>query len=692
MPSPPYAEKIAHSNQLHGIIWSDDYAWLRDDNWQQVIKDPSLLNPKIRRYLEAENAYSEIALSSSQHLQNDLFAELKGRIAGNDQSVPKTDGEYAYYTRYLSDQEHPVFCRHHIKSAAAEEILLDANAAARGFEYFNLSGCQHSPDHRYLAYCLDTCGGENFSLYIRDLTNKTDLPYCIDNVQVGSIAWSNDSQHLAYIKLNTDYRPELVYLHTLQTKPDNDKLLYQEKDPGFFLNLYTTRSQRFIVIQAHAHNTSELHLLNRNDLAKPATLIQKREPDLEYFLEERNNELWILTNADGNEDYKLCKTDLNHPQRQHWQDVVIPAAGVLLKDFWISKEFMVRLEIEKALPRLVIMPINGEEHSICFDESAYELAIISTYEYDNPLLRFTYTSMTTPKCTYDYHCQQRTRKLLKQDEIPSGHKTKDYITERLYAPADDGQNIPMTLLYKKADLDKFPLPLLLYGYGSYGHSLPAGFSPNRLSLVDRGFIYAIAHVRGGMENGYAWYKNGKAAHKKNTFKDFIRVAEHLIQKKYTQQGKIAIHGGSAGGMLIGAVLNQAPDLFKVAVANVPFVDVLNTMCDAGLPLTPPEWNEWGNPIQSKTSFDYIHAYSPYDNVTAQQYPHLLVTAGISDPRVTYWEPAKWVAKLRATKMDDNLLLLKTNMSAGHSGAAGRFSYLHEIAMMYAFILKSFAIK
>ena len=687
MPTPPRADKKPTPLQRHGISWTDDYAWLRDPNWQAVIKDPSLLKADIREYLEAENRYTEAVMEPTKKLQNHLFAELKGRIAEDDRSVPEHDGEYAYYTRYFSGKQHPVFCRYPIRAPQQEEVLFDGNLEVRGFDFFKVGDCEHSPDHRYFAYGVDTHGGEAYTLRIRDLQTGQDLSEEILNVYGGELVWTADSRGLVYVKINTDYRPDRVYLHHLHTVPEKDQLLYQENDSGFFLNVDITRSRRFIIINAHDHTTSEVRLLDATAPKSSPLLVQPREPNLEYTVEERNGELWILTNADNCENYKLCKTSLEQPQRAHWQDVAIPSPGVLFTEIMVAQDFIARLEIKQALPQLIIMSPDGTEHTLSFPESAYALDIELTYEYDSPLLRFIYSSMTTPCSTYDYDTRDRTRTLLKQDIVPSGHDPNNYCTERLYAATKDGEKIPITLLYKQSDTPT--KPLLLYGYGAYGHSVPAQFSPHRFSLVDRGFIYAVAHIRGGMENGHAWYRTGKHQHKNNTFADFITAADYLIENHYTCRGNIAIHGGSAGGMLIGAVLNQEPELFKAAIANVPFVDVLNTMCDDTLPLTPPEWNEWGNPIQSAEDFNLIRSYSPYDNVKAQAYPNILVTAGVSDPRVTYWESAKWVAKLRAMKKDQHRLLLKTNMSAGHAGAAGRFDYLLELALMYAFILDVF---
>ena len=697
---PPVAKKIPRVTMLHNVERRDDYAWLRDDNWQAVLRDPAQLAQEIRAYLEAENAYADTVTAPMQALKDRLFREMRARISDDDMSVPDADGEFAYFTRQAGAAQYPVLCRCPSQYARfspdaalkGEAVLLDANAEARGHDYFCVGDCAHSPDHRCLAYCADVTGSEFYTLFIRDLVTGQCLNERIEHVQP-DLVWSNDSNALVYVVQDDEHRPEYVAVHRLGTPVADDRIIYRERDPGFFVTLDKTRLNRLIVIDAHDHVTSEVHLLDADEAAGELRLVAARETGVEYAVEERADELLIVTNADDAEDYKLVTAPLASPARASWRDLVVPVDGVLLEDVLVARNFVVRAEREQGLPRLVVAALNERnhitaEHTIAFDESAYELDLVDTLDGDSDVLRFAYTSMTTPVRVFDYDMRRRERILLKARRVP-GHDPSRYVTQRLNATAADGERVPLSLLYAKDTRPDAGAPLLLYGYGAYGTSIPAAFSPNRLSLVDRGFIYAIAHIRGGMEKGYRWYRGGKLADKPNTFSDFIAAAEHLIRERFTQAGRIAIHGGSAGGMLIGAVLNQRPELFDAAVADVPFVDVLNTMCDDKLPLTPPEWPEWGNPLKDAAAYRSIAAYSPYDNVAAQAYPPLLVTAGVSDPRVTYWEPAKWVAKLRTMKTDAHPLLLKTNLTAGHGGASGRFDHLQEIALAYAFILTSF---
>jgi oligopeptidase B len=470
-------------------------------------------------------------------------------------------------------------------------------------------------------------------------------------------------------------------------------MVYEELDPGFFVSLDITESNKYILISAHDHVTSEIHTIDAHKPKESACCFSKRQTGIEYEISEHNGIFYIVTNKDGVEDYKIMQSTLEESDQSYWQDAHIPPKDVLLRGIYVFKDYLIRSERIQGLPRITVVRLSksgfSDEHSIEFDEEAYELNIIPGYEFDTDTLRLSYTSMTTPTKIFDYQMTTRQRELKKQQEIPSGHHADAYTTRRLFAKTTDDENIPISLLYKNTTPLDGSAPMLLYAYGSYGSSMPASFSTNRFSLVDRGFIFAIAHVRGGMEKGYAWYKNGKLENKINTFNDYIACAHYLIKENYTRTGNIVVHGGSAGGMLVGAAINMQPNLFKAAVADVPFVDVLNTMSDANLPLTPPEWPEWGNPIENKADFENISSYSPYENVSRQAYPHMLVTAGLTDPRVTYWEPAKWVAKLRAMKTNNNILVLKMNMGAGHGGASGRFDYLKEVALMYGFILDVF---
>ncbi len=686
----PVAEKKPGTFTLHGRQHSDDYAWLKDPNWQKVMKDPVQLSAEIRQHLEAENRYLDAELADTAQLQKDLFAELRARIKEDDSTVPARDGEYYYFLRYEENQQYPVCCRHHRDHPEREEVLLDGNEAAKKSSYFHIGGAEHSPDHRYFAYTIDVKGSEFYTLYIRDLDSGDVLSDCIENVQ-SDFVWAQDSRTLFYTTLDENHRPDKVFRHVLGEK--QDVIVYRETDPGFFVALGVTESRNFILISTHDHVTSEVYTIDAHQPDQPARLFAQRETDVEYGISDHGGYFYIVTNKDGVEDYKIMRTTLHNTTKENWQDFYVPPAGTLLRGILLFEDYLVRSERIDGLPRIVIVELGedapGNEHSVEFTEEAFELNLMPGYEFDTDTLRFFYTSMTTPTQVFDYHIPSRRRTLKKQLEVPSGHNENEFVTRRLFATAEDGEAVPISLLYKKSTPLDGSAPLLLHAYGSYGSSMPASFSTNRLSLVNRGFIYAIAHVRGGMEKGYAWYRNGKLKNKTNTFKDCIACAEYLIEQNYTRAGRLAVHGGSAGGMLVGAVINMRPDLFNAAIADVPFVDVLNTMMDETLPLTPPEWSEWGNPITNEEDYLAIREYSPYDNVTRQAYPNVLATAGLADPRVTYWEPTKWVAKLRDQKTDHNLVVLKMNMEAGHGGVSGRFDYLKEVALMYAFLLKVF---
>ncbi|MDP6603860.1 MAG: S9 family peptidase [Rhodospirillales bacterium] len=685
---PPVAPRRPAKSVRHGDTQIDDYAWLRDDNWEAVMRDPGVLTPGIRAYLEAENAYAEAALAPDAELRGTLVQEMRARIKEDDSTVPATDGAFAYYTRYDSGGQHPVFCRHPIRGGG-EEILLDANEEAKGHAFYRLATCIHSPDHRLLAYTVDLNGSEYYEVHFRDLETGTELADRMTRAQ-GDIVWAGDSRTVFYTVHDDHHRPSRVFRHAIGDDPDDDVLVYEESDPGFFVGIDKTESRAFVLIVAHDNTTTEVRILDADAPSAEARLIALREPGIEYDVADVEDRFLIRTNADGAEDFKIVEAPIASPTPDAWTDVVPHRLGSLIRAQLAFADHLVRLERIDGRPRIVVRRLaTAEEHEIAFDEDAFELGIVPGYEFATTTLRFIYTSPTTPRRTYDYDMETRGRTLRKEDVIPSGHDPDAYCAERIFAISHDGERVPVSILRSRDAVVDGESPLLLYGYGSYGFATPASFSANRFSLVDRGFIYAIAHVRGGMERGYRWYREGKLAKKTNTFLDFIAAAEALIEAGYARAGNIAAHGGSAGGMLVGAVANMRPDLFRAIVAEVPFVDVLNTMCDAALPLTPPEWGEWGNPITDADAYRTILAYSPYENVCAQAYPSILALAGISDPRVTYWEPAKWVAKLRAIKTDDNLVVLRTNMTAGHAGASGRFDRLEEVALVYAFLLTAF---
>ena len=684
---PPCAEKRPVVTTVHGVDLVDDYAWIRADNWQDVLRDPDLLDAGIRAHLDAENAFCDAYMADTVPLQAALVAEMRARILEDDSSVPLPDGPYAYASRYLTGAQHPRLVRT-LRDGGPEELLLDADELARDKSYFSLGGATHSPDHKLLAYSVDDTGSEFHVIRIRDLDADTDLPDEIPNTS-GGVAWAADSKSFFYTFINDNHRTEKVLRHVIGTPASEDTVVYVEEDSGFFCGVDKTQSGRFIVIDSHDHQTSEVRLIDATAPDSPPRLVTARETEVEYSIEDDGDDrVYILTNADGAEDFKIVNAPLKNPGRDNWVDVVAHEPGRLILSMSIFQGRMVRLERVGGLPRIVISELSsGHEHAIAFPEEAYSLGLSGSFEFDTNVVRFTYSSPTTPAQVYDYDMATGERFLRKTQEVPSGHEPSDYVTRRIMAPAADGESVPVTLLYRADTPLDGSAPCLLYGYGAYGIAIPASFSTRILSLVDRGFVYAIAHIRGGNEKGHRWYLAGKRENKPNTFKDFIAAAHHLVAEGFTSEGRIVAHGGSAGGMLMGAVANMAPSLWGAVLAAVPFVDVLNTMLDDTLPLTPPEWPEWGNPLDNIADFQLIASYSPYENLMTQDYPPMFVLAGLTDPRVTYWEPAKWIARLRALKTDDNPQVMHINMDAGHGGASGRFDELKETALEYAFALK-----
>ncbi|HWB47430.1 MAG TPA: S9 family peptidase [Hyphomicrobiaceae bacterium] len=683
---PPIAPRHPKIITRHGVELVDDYAWLRADNWQEVMRDPAVLDPQIRSYLEAENAYTEAALQDTAALQDLLYAEMKARIKEDDSTVPAADGPWEYYSRYVTGGQYPLLCRRP-RGGGPEQILIDGNKEAEGRAYWALGAAAHSPDHALLAYAVDEMGSELFTIRIRDLATGRDLDDAIPDTR-SAIVWARDSATLFYVRLDANQRPLFVHRHRVGEPAAADALVYEEKDVGFYVGVGQTQSGKFIIIDAHDHQTSEAYLIDADMPLAAPRLVVAREHGHEYSIDHHGDKLIITTNSGGAEDFRICEAPLADPSMANWREILPHKQGRLILETVAFKDHLARLEREDGLPRIVVRRLaDGGEHSIAFDEEAYSLGMWAGYEFDTTSLRFTYSSMTTPAQVFDYDMEARVRVLRKMQEVPSGHDPADYVTRRVFAPAPDGETVPVSILYRKTTPIDGSAPLLLYGYGAYGLTIPASFSTSRLSLVDRGFVYAIAHIRGGKDKGYRWYTQGKREDKVNTFTDFIAAGEYLAAKGFTRRGRIVANGGSAGGMLMGVVANMAPDLFLGIIADVPFVDVLNTMLDESLPLTPPEWPEWGNPITSKKDFELIRSYSPYENVAAKPYPHIFAFAGLTDPRVTYWEPAKWIARLRATSTSDNLILLKTNMEAGHGGASGRFDALKEVAADFAFALK-----
>ncbi|MFS8035564.1 S9 family peptidase [Xanthobacter sp. AM11] len=691
-PEPPRAPRHPTSRTLHGITLTDDYAWLRADNWRAVMRDPGVLDGEIRAYLEAENRHADTFFAPLAALRTQLVAEMRGRIKEDDATVPAPDGPFAYYSRHRDGGQHLLACRKPLPDGP-EEILLDGDLEAHGKAYFHLGHWRHSQDHARLAFAADTSGAELYTLRVRDLASGADLADVIGDT-TGDMLWSADGQCLYYIHRDAEHRPSLVFRHRLGTDPAEDVLVYEEPDKGFFVSLGHTQSMAFGLIACGDHETSEVYLLDLGRADAVPRRVAARTAGVRYEVEHHpelagQDSLVILTNADGAEDFKIVTAPVAAPERAGWRDLVPHAPGRMILSHTVFAGHMARLEREAGLPRIVIRALaTGAEHAVGFDEEAYALGLHPGFSFNTSEVRFTYASMTTPSEVWSYDMASRARALLKRQEVPSGHDPADYVTRRVFAPTADGETVPVSLLYRKGTPLDGSAPLMLYGYGAYGITIPAGFATSRLSLVDRGFIYAIAHVRGGTDKGWRWYADGKALKKVNTFNDFISAAEHLAAAGLTRPERLVAHGGSAGGMLMGAVANMRPDLFAGIVAEVPFVDVLTTMLDDTLPLTPPEWPEWGNPIADAAAFRRILSYAPVDNVHPAAYPSIFALAGLTDPRVTYWEPAKWVARLRAADTGGRPILLRTNMDAGHGGAAGRFDRLDEVALVYAFALRT----
>ncbi|SEQ55700.1 oligopeptidase B [Loktanella sp. DSM 29012] len=686
LPNAPAAARKSTVTTVHGVDLHDDYGWLRADNWQEAMRAPDRLPAEIAAYLTAENAYYDAAMADTADLQTRLVAEMRGRIKEDDSSVPRENGPYAYSVRYDDGAEYPVFIRTPRHGGAAE-TMLDVNVMAATQDYFQLGTTQVSPDHATLAWAADVNGSEFHRLTFRDLTTGKDFNYHIPDV--ASVAWA-DGQTLFYVRVDARHHPNRVYRHTLGTDPATDTLAYTEDDMRYHVNVSRLRSGAYVALSTGMNDENEISIIPTANPTATPQVIEPRTTGLEYDIEHQSDAFLILTNADGAHDFKVMKTPVATPSRDNWRDLIPHEDGRMIIGLAAHKGWTIWTERRDALPHICYVragaPIETAR-SISFDEQAYSLGSDPSPEYETDSFRFTYASPTTSPQVFDYDLSTGTRTLRKTVEIPSGHDPADYVTIRTTAPSHEGAQVPVTILYHKDTPLDGTAPCLLYGYGSYGATMPASFSANRLSLVNRGFVYAIAHVRGGEELGRNWYEAAKFAGKPNTFHDFIAAAHKLIADGYTDRCRIVIQGGSAGGLLVGAVLNMAPDLWAGAIADVPFVDVLTTILDDTLPLTPGEWSQWGNPIASRQAFDDIRSYSPYDNVTAQAYPPILVTAGVSDPRVTYWEPAKWVARLRATKTDDNILLLRTNMTSGHFGKSGRFAALEDAARSYAFALK-----
>jgi len=682
-PKPPVAPKKPHRTEQLGRVRTDDYAWMKDDNWQQVLRDPKALRADVREHLEAENAHTKAVLAGTEDLQAKLFAEMKGRIKEDDSSVPAPDGPFDYYVRYDLGAEHPVHGRRARGAAEGEEVLLDEEALSKGKAYFHVGGARHSPDHKLYAWAADEQGSEYYQVRVKDLATGDEVGPPIESAY-GDFCFSPDSRWLFWIWRDENARPAKVFRRP--ARGGDDVLVYEEKDEGMFLGVGVAADDSHVLIHVGNQETTELWLIPAADPTAAPVVAEPRQVGVKYALEHWTDRWVIRTNADDAVDFKLCVSDAAVPARATWRDWIPHRPGHYVVGFSAYAGHLVRAERVNALDTLVVTARDGGEHVVAFDEEAYALNLEGSYEYDTTVMRFVYQSPTTPRQWFDYDMAARTRTLRKTQEVPSGHDPARYVARRLFAKAADGAEVPVTLLMLKDTPQDGSAPVLLYGYGSYGHAMEPSFSIRNLSLVDRGWIWATAHIRGGSDKGWGWFLDGRKEKKPNTFTDFIACAEHLIAQGYASKGRIAAYGGSAGGMLMGAVANLRPDLWGAIIAAVPFVDVLNTMSDTTLPLTPPEWPEWGNPIEDAAAYDLIESYSPYDRVSPQPYPPILATGGLSDPRVTYWEPAKWVAKLREAATGDAPILLKINMEAGHGGASGRFDFLKEIALDYAFAI------
>ena len=667
---------------IHQDELIDEYAWIKQKDWQSVLKDPSKLNKEVLKYINEENNYKSEKLKNLDDFKEKIFKELKGRIKDKDSSVPVQDGQYSYYSKYISNSEYPQFLR--IDKNNSEEIIFDANIKSKNFKFFNLNSVSHSHNHQYLAYNIDTNGSEYYDLSIEEISTKKIITKKIENT-TGEIIWHPNNNIIFYTALDANHRPNKIFAHKIGSDPKSDTLVYEEKDAAYFCSPALSQSKKYLFIRTGDHQTSEYWFSNVDDF-KNIKCFRPRTEKEEYEIDHANDLFYILNNLDQCKNFKISTTSINNIEQ--WSDFIAYNPQHLLLDFTVLKKWLVLLQRVNGLNQILIKNLeNSEEHLIKFEDEAYELSLLGQYEFDTNLIRISYSSPITPSTVYDYDCNLRQKIHRKTQEIPSGHNSKDYICKRVMVIAYDQEEIPLTIFYHKNTKLNGKAPLLLYGYGSYGITIPDNFSSNRFTLINRGFIYAVAHIRGGREKGQEWYENGKLMNKKNTFLDFISCAEYLCKNNYTSKGKIIAQGGSAGGLLMGYVSNERPDLFLGIIAQVPFVDICNTMLDEDLPLTVTEIPEWGDMKKNKEAFKYIKSYSPYDNVKKQNYPNMLITGGITDPRVTYWEMTKWIAKLRDFKTDENLIILDMNMDAGHSGASGRYDYLKEVALTYIFALK-----
>jgi oligopeptidase B len=691
-PTPPLAKIVPTSLEKHEDVRTDNYYWLRKR------EDPEVID-----YLEAENAYTDAMMAHTEGLQETLFDEIKGRIKQTDSTAPYRRGDYHYYTRYEEGKEYPIYCRKHETLDTPEEVMLDVNALAKGHGFYAVGGLAVSSGQNLLAYAADAVGRRIYTIHVLDLSTGELLPDTISEV-TANMAWAEDNKTLFYAKQDpTTLRYHRIYRHrlgddqrraTLGRHGASDTLIYEETDETYSCTIHKTKSRRYLMIRSHQTLSTEYRCLEADEPEGTFRVLLPREREHEYAVDHlatRSGDHFYIRTNDRAKNFRLVKAPVDAPSREHWQEVVPHRDDVLLEGFELFQDHLVVIERKLGLIQMCIQPWNSTDlHYLDFGEPAYLAYASNNYEQETSILRYAYTSMTTPHSVYDYDMVTHKKTLVKQQEVLGGFEAKNYCTERLWATAGDGTKVPLSIVYRKGLVCESPArdgshPLLLYGYGSYGHSMDATFSADRVSLLDRGWVYAIAHIRGGQELGRAWYEDGKLLNKKNTFTDFIACAEHLVREGYTVPDRLFAMGGSAGGLLMGVVTNARPDLFQGIVAAVPFVDVVTTMLDESIPLTTSEYDEWGNP-NDKTFYDYMLSYSPYDSVEAVDHPNLLVMTGLHDSQVQYWEPAKWVAKLRAFKTDAKRLLLRTKMDAGHGGVSGRYKRYKETAFIYAFLL------
>jgi oligopeptidase B len=670
---PPIARQVPRVQTVHGESRIDEYHWLRNRD-----------DPEVLAHLEAENRYTDSVMRDTEGLQELLYQELRGRIKEADLSVPARLDGWLYYTRTEAGAQYPIFCRRRDEAGAGEQVLLDLNRLAAGHDYFRMGAFEVSPDHRLLAYSVDTSGAESYTVFVKDLATGELLPETIDRTAPAA-SWANDSRTLFYIVLDDARRPCRLFRHRIGSNPVEDALVHFEPDESFFLDIHRTRSRRFLLLELASHSTSEVRYADADQPGAEFRVVEPRRHGIEYGVAHHGDRFYIVTNDDA-PNFRLVSAPAADPGRAGWSEVLPYRPEIKLDSVEAFRDHLVIWERKDGLRRLRVLELaTGRDHLVRFPEPVYTVRAQENPEFDSAVFRFSYTSLVTPNSVVDYDLAARSWTVRKQTEVLGGYDPSQYRSERLCATAPDGTGVPVSVVYRAPLQRDGHRPLLLQGYGAYGYSFDPAFSSNLLSLLDRGYVVAIAHVRGGEEMGRPWYEGGKLLNKPNSFTDFIAAAEHLISQGYTSPHRLAINGGSAGGLLMGAVTNLRPDLFRAVVAEVPFVDVVNTMLDATLPLTVIEYDEWGNP-GDPACYDCIRAYSPYDNVASRDYPHMLVTAGLNDPRVAYWEPAKWTARLRARKTDSNRLLLRINMGAGHGGASGRYDHLREVASKYAFLL------